>query len=167
MYNNIYMIVAATEKTRAIGIDGQMLYYIPEDLKHFKNTTKGHTIVCGRKTYYTFLERPLPNRKNIVLTRSNEKFEDAFTMHSKDQVLEYAKNNPKEIIFIVGGDNVYGQFIKHAKRLYITEIEENFPVKADSFFPRFDKNDYIIISESESHKNEDNISYKYVIYEKK
>lgn len=167
MYNNIYMIVAATEKTRAIGIDGQMLYHLPEDLKFFKDTTDGHTIVCGRRTYHTFNKKPLPNRKNIVLTRSNEKFENAYTMYSKEEVLDYAKNHPKELIFIVGGDNVYSQFINHAKRLYVTEIEENSPVKANSFFPRFDKNDYTIISESESYKNEDNISYKYVVYEKK
>ena len=106
MIDNIYMIVAMTKNTRAIGIDGDMLYHLKEDLKYFKETTLNHTIVCGRKTYFSFPKRPLPNRKNIILTRGNDHYDQAFTLHSKDQVAQYALNHPDEKIFICGGDNV-------------------------------------------------------------
>ncbi|MBF1058880.1 MAG: dihydrofolate reductase, partial [Peptostreptococcus sp.] len=79
MIDNIYMIVAMTKNTRAIGIDGDMLYHLKEDLKYFKETTLNHTIVCGRKTYFSFPKRPLPNRKNIILTRGNDHYDQAFT----------------------------------------------------------------------------------------
>ncbi|MDY5963433.1 MAG: dihydrofolate reductase, partial [Peptostreptococcus porci] len=111
MIENLYAIVAMTEKTNAIGRAGDMLYHLKDDLKYFKSTTENNTIVCGRKTYFSFPKRPLPNRKNIVLTRGNTAFDGAYTMHSREEIIEYAKNNPDEKIFICGGDNIYKQFM--------------------------------------------------------
>lgn len=167
MLDNLYMIVAATEKSRGIGREGHMLYHLKEDINYFKEKTEGHTIVCGRRTYYTFQEKPLPNRTNVVLTRSNEKFDGCITMNSRQEVLDYAKENPNEIIYIVGGDYVYSQFINQASRIYVTEIEENSPAVADVFFPKFDKDDYNIIYESEPIEQEDAPRYRYVVYERK
>ena len=166
MIDNIYVIVAMTKKTRAIGIDGDMLYHLKVDLKYFKETTLNHTIVCGRKTYFSFPKRPLPNRKNIILTRGNEHYDQAFTLQSKDQVAQYALNHPDEKIFICGGDNVYKQFMDLASKLYITEIDEDSPVEADSFFPQIDPNLWTKVSESDYIIPEKAPRYKFLVYDR-
>lgn len=155
-----------TKKTRAIGIDGDMLYHLKEELKYFKETTLNHTIVCGRKTYFSFPKRPLPNRKNIILTRGNDHYDQAFTLHSKDQVAQYALNHPDEKIFICGGDNVYKQFMDLASKLYITEIDEDSPVEADSFFPQIDPNLWTKVSESDYIIPEKAPRYKSLVYDR-
>lgn len=166
MLKNIFMIVAMTNKTNAIGINGHMIYHLPQDLKYFKNTTINHTIVCGKKTYLSFPKRPLPNRKNLILTRSDEKFENAQVLKSKEELIQYAKNHQNESIFIVGGDSIYHQFLDLASKLYITEIEENIPVKADTFFPKFNKNEWIKESESEYFQDLNSPKYKFIVYKR-
>lgn len=166
MIDNIYVIVAMTKKTRAIGIDGDMLYHLKEDLKYFKETTLNHTIVCGRKTYFSYQKRPLPNRKNIILTRGNDHYDQAFTLHSKDQVAQYALNHSDEKIFICGGDNVYKQFMDLASKLYITEIDEDSPVEADSFFPQIDPSLWTKVSESDYIIPEKAPRYKFLVYDR-
>lgn len=170
MLDNVYMMVAITKETHAIGKNGDMIYHLKEDLKYFKETTLGHTIICGRTTYFSFPKRPLPGRKNIILTRSDIKFEGASTLNSKDDVIEYAKNNPTEKIFIVGGDSIYHQFLDIASKLYITEIDETIGDKAsnaDSFFPKFDKSDWIVESTSDYIIPVDAPRYRYIIYKRK
>lgn len=167
MIDNIFMIVAVTKKTNAIGKDGDMIYHLKEDLKYFKQTTQNNTIICGKKTYFSFPKRPLPNRKNIILTRSNEVFEGANTLHSKEEVIEYARLNPEEKIFIVGGDSVYHQFIDVASKLYITEIDEDIEVDADSFFPKFSNEQWEIESISDYVISEKHPKYKYIVYKRK
>lgn len=167
MIDNLYSIVAITAKTNAIGKNGDMLYHLKDDLRYFKETTLNSTIVCGRKTYFSFPKRPLPNRENIVLTRTDTNFEGAKTMNSKEEVIEYAKNNPDKNVFIVGGDNVYKQFMDDVSKLYITEIEENENVDADTFFPEIDKNIWELISESDYVVPENAPKYKYLVYKRK
>ena len=168
MVDNIYIIVAITEKTHSIGKDNDMIYHLKEDLEYFKNTTINNTIVCGRKTYFSFPKRPLPNRKNIVLTRSNSVFEGAEVMHSVDEVIEYAKNNKDEKIFICGGDQIYSQFIDIASRLYITFIKEDEDVIADSHFPAIDMNIWRMIEEGEYIKPSNGApEFKFTVFERK
>lgn len=167
IYKNLFMIVAMTKKTNAIGLDGDMLYHLKDDLKYYKNTTQGNTIVCGRKTYFSFPKRPLPNRKNIVLTRENIEFDGAITLNSKEEVLKYTQENPDEKIFISGGDNVYRQFMENASKLYITEIEEGEKPHADSFFPEIDKNIWEIESVSDFITPEDAPGYRFKIYRRR
>ncbi|MFL8968764.1 dihydrofolate reductase [Helcococcus kunzii] len=169
MIENIYMIAAITENTHAIGKNGDMIYHLKNDLRYFKETTLGHTIVCGKKTYFSFPKRPLPNRKNIILTRSNDEFDGAYTLHSKEEVIQYANNNPEETIFIVGGDSVYHQFIDVASKLYITEVEEikEDTADADSFFPTFDKDEWELESLSDFSNRENEPKYRYAIYRRK
>lgn len=163
---NLSIIVAITNESQAIGKDGDMIYHLKEDLKYFKETTLHHTIVCGRKTYYSFPKRPLKDRTTIVLTRSDIEIEGVIVMHSKDEIFNYANENPDDEIFIVGGDNIYHQFINDATKLYITEIDEDTPVAADSFFPRFDKSKYRVISTSDYIESDNAPKYRYVVYEK-
>lgn len=166
MINNIYMMVAMTKKSNSIGLNGDMLYHLKEDLKYFKETTIGHTIVCGRKTYFSFPKRPLPNRKNIVLTRSKTSFDGAITMNSKEEVIKYAENNPNEIIFIVGGDNIYKQFMDISSKLYITEIEENEKVVADTFFPQISDKNWKLTQKSDYIIPEKAPKYRFLVYER-
>ncbi len=140
IYDNLYAIVAMTEKTRAIGKDNDMLYHLPEDLKYYKETTMGETIVCGYNTWLSFPRRPLPKRTNIVLSRHQRDVDGAILMHSIEDVLNYAEKNPDKSVFICGGDNVYSQFMPFVSKLYITMIEEKEDVNADSFFPEVDEN---------------------------
>ncbi len=167
MINNIYMIVAMTEKTNSIGKDGDMIYHLKDDLKYFKETTLNHTIICGRKTYFSFPKRPLPNRKNIVLTRGNMVFDGAFTLSSKEDVIEYAQNNPEEKIFICGGQQIYEQFMDIASKLYITLIEEFEKVEADSFFPKVSDSLWKMSSLSEFVIPENAPKYRYAIFDRK
>ncbi len=139
MFKNISMIVAMTKKTNAIGRKNDMLYHLPEDLKYFKQTTSGHTIVVGYNTYMSFPKRPLPNRKNIVLTRKDRVLEGAEIFHSVEDVLNYAKKNPEEQIFIAGGDTIYKQFMEYASKLFVTLIDENETVDAEAYFPKIDE----------------------------
>lgn len=155
-----------TEKTNAIGFDGDMLYHLKDDLKYFKETTLNNTIVCGSKTYFSFPKRPLPNRKNIVLTRSKKKFEGAFTLNSKEDVLKYAENNPDEKIFICGGDNVYSQFMDYSSKLFVTTIEEKDIVSADSFFPSINENSWKLVRASEFIYPENAPRYRFLVYDR-
>lgn len=169
MINNIYMIAAITDKSHAIGKNKDMIYHLKNDLKYFKQTTLGHTIICGKTTYFSFPKRPLPKRKNIILTRSNDEFPGAYTLHSKEEVIQYAKNNPTETIFIVGGDSVYHQFMDVASKLYLTEIEENEQdtSDADSFFPTFNKDEWELESLSDFANTQNEPRYRYAVYGRK
>ncbi len=163
---NVYMIVAMTNKTNAIGINGHMLYHIHSDLKYFKDITTNNTIICGSNTYKNLPIKPLPNRKNIVITNNPKQFNDVDTLSSRKELIEYAKNNPNENIFIIGGDAIYHQFLDLASKLYITEIEEDEDIEADSFFPKLNMNEWTKIKESDYIKDNDSPKYKFVVYEK-
>ena len=124
-------IIAAVAKNGAIGFENKLIYWLPNDLKRFKQLTTGHTVVMGRKTFESLPKGALPNRRNIVLSRRKGNFEgcDAFTSLSK--ALENCKD---EEIFIIGGESIYKEAMKHADRLCLTEIDD-IPAQADTFFP--------------------------------
>ncbi len=135
----ISLIAAITKKTRAIGKNNDMLYHLPKDLQFFKETTLHHSIVMGYKTYCSLPKRPLPNRKNIVLSKShNIENNEVLVLQDVESVLHYAEQNPSDEIFICGGSTLYEQFLPHADKLYLTLIEEKEPVDADTFFPTFE-----------------------------
>lgn len=164
IYKNINIIVAMTEKTRAIGKDGDMIYHLPKDLKYFKETTMGSTVVTGYTTYLSLPKRPLPGRKNIVLCKPVKQIESCTVFGSIEELLEYASNNPDEKIFICGGESIYKQLIPYSNRLYITLIEEIEPVKADRFFPNIDEKIWKKISDT---CVEDNKKIHFTVWERK
>lgn len=167
MEKNIYIIVAITKKEHAIGKDNDMLFFLKKDLEYFKETTLNHTIVCGRKTYFSFPVRPLPGRKNIILTKSDSNFEGAETMHSVEEVVEYARKNSDEKIFICGGEQIYKQFIKIASKLYITFIYNENPVDADSFFPLIDEKIWNMTKSSDFIYTENTPKFKFTVFDRK
>lgn len=131
----IYIIVA-TDKNLAIGNQNKLLFWLPNDLKRFKELTTGNTIIMGRNTFLSLPKGALPNRRNIVLsTRKDASFRGAETFSS----LEEAINNcsEEEKVFIIGGASVYKQALPLADVLCITEIDAEAP-EADTYFPAID-----------------------------
>ena len=128
-------IIAAVAKNRAIGYKNKLIYWLPNDLKRFKVLTTGHTIIMGRNTFLSLPKGALPNRRNIVLSRSQKAFEGCEVYPSLEEALKHC--TPDEDIYIIGGASVYRQALPLADRLCLTEIDDT-PSEADTFFPPYD-----------------------------
>lgn len=156
----MFSIIAAIGKNRELGHNGELVFHIKEDMKYFRNTTNGHKIVMGRKTWES-LPGKLPNRENIVISRRPV---DGADVTITDLVEFIAQNeDTNEEIFVIGGGMVYTTFLDHAKNLYLTEIDTT-PPNADTFFPNFDKSKYekTIIKKG----SENDLTYTFVKYVK-
>lgn len=128
-------LIVAMGKNRAIGKDNQLLWHLPNDLKHFKEMTSGHPIVMGRKTYES-IGKPLPNRTNIVISRQKEWFEEGILIvGSIKEALKFAQKIDPDV-FVVGGGHIYEQTIAEADRLEVTWVDAE--IEADTFFPEID-----------------------------
>ncbi len=163
---NIAMIAAVTSQERAIGKENGLLFHIPEDLAYFKEVTQGHTLVMGYQTYMSLPKRPLPGRKNIVLSKNHTEAEGGQILSSVEAVLDYAREHADEKIFICGGASLYEQFMEHADNLYITWIDKE-EEGADRFFPpvREDEWDPKTIRKG-SETEECGIHYIFAVYER-
>ena len=129
-------IVVAMGKNREIGVDNQLLWHLPKDLKHFKELTSGHPIIMGRKTYES-IGKPLPNRTNIVISRKNDWFEEGILIvGSIKEALKFAKKID-ENVFVIGGGTIYEQTIDLADQLEITLVDAT--LDADTYFPKIDE----------------------------
>lgn len=158
-------IIVAVSEDYGIGKDKELLWQIPEDMKRFKKLTYGQTVIMGKKTWESLPKKPLPGRRNIVLTDDPlEYIECSITAYSIEDALD--KCGKDEEIFIIGGGSIYRQFMPLADRLYITHIHKKAP--ADTFFPEIDCSIWEII-EKEEHKEDGNgnPSYTYTIYKRK
>ncbi len=130
-------IIAAMAKNRVIGYNNKLPWSIPQDLEHFKKVTSGKdsAVVMGRKTWESLPKKPLPNRRNYVLTKNNfhTTFPDGLVLKDLDDIIHLKKiyNN----IWIIGGQTIYEQYINkpYIDRIYLTEIEDNH--EGDTFFP--------------------------------
>lgn len=154
------IIIAAVAENNVIGKDGDIPWHIPEDLQHFKEKTTGHTVVMGRKTYQSLPDsfKPLPDRENIVLTRSDFQPEDESVKISNnlDDAWEKSSN---EKIFIIGGANIYKQTMKDADKLVLTEINKEYD--GDTYFPEFSESQW-------QEKNRDKYeNFSFVTYTRK
>jgi dihydrofolate reductase len=158
-------IIVAVSDDWGIGKDNELLWHISEDLKRFKRITTGKTVIMGKKTWESLPIRPLPERRNIVLTDvPHEQIEGAITVYSIEEAL--AQCLPDDEAFIIGGGSVYRQFMPLANRLYITHVHKNTP--ADIFFPPIDMTIWKIVDEEDFPESETNaIPYKNVIYERR
>lgn len=127
-------IIAAVAKNRAIGFENKLLYWLPNDLKRFKALTTGHTIIMGRNTFESLPKGALPNRRNVVLSRTTKELPGCEVFPTLEKALKSCA--PEEDIYIIGGARVYEQAIKFADRLCLTEIDDT-PKDADAFFPDY------------------------------
>lgn len=162
-------IIAAISENRALGKDGKLLWQIPEDMKRFKKLTTGHVVIMGRKTFESLPEkfRPLPNRKNFIITRNKNYSNKKVTVcESIEQAISKAEEYNKEI-FIIGGGQIYEQAIKYADKLYLTIVaphrKELCWKQADTFFPEY-KEFKKVVAKRDS--GDDNYQYTFLELEK-
>jgi dihydrofolate reductase len=155
-------IIVAVSEDLGIGKDNDLLWHISEDLKRFKRLTTGNAVIMGKRTWESLPKRPLPGRKNIVLTDDpNETIEGAVTAYSLDDAV--SKCNPDEEIFIIGGGSIYRQFMPRADRLFITHVHKK--TEADIYFPEIDPEQWRVTEEEDF--NDNDIPYTYTIYLRK
>ena len=161
--NNLSLIVAVADNW-AIGKDNSLLWHISDDLKRFKALTTGHCIIMGRKTYESFPKRPLPNRRNIVITHGDGSgLEGCEVVHSVQEALEQCQSDEQP--FIIGGATVYLQFLPFVVRIYLTKVFATFD--ADTFFPPIDMEEFREVSASEIFTDEKSgLRYQYLEYER-
>ncbi len=135
-------LIVAYDENHMIGSKGKLPWHFKEDLAYFKRMTEHHTCVMGRITYESILstlKKPLPNRKNIVVTRQNLTDKGIELVHDFEAFLETHKETEEEI-FVIGGRLIYAMALPYAKRLYITHIEGSY--EGDTYFPDVDFSDY-------------------------
>ena len=155
---NISIIVAIAENF-AIGKNNDLLFHLPNDLKHFKQITSGHTIIMGRNTLLSLPKWPLPNRRHIVITdKKDDVFEGCETVFSIDEAIEKVKNEDEA--FVIGGGMIYKQFFPVAGKLYLTLVHKQFD--ADVFFPEINYSEWNEISREDFQDEKNGFEYSYL-----
>lgn len=155
---NISIIVAIAENF-AIGKNNDLLFYLPNDLKRFKQITSGHTIIMGRNTLLSLPKWPLPNRRHIVITdRKDDVFPGCETVFSIDEAIEKVKS--EEEAFVIGGGMIYKQFFPLAGKLYLTLVHK--PFEADVFFPEVNYTEWDEVAREDFHDEKNDFEYSYL-----
>ncbi len=158
-------IIVAKAKNNIIGKNNELVWHLPEDLKHFKNLTTGHTIIMGRKTFES-LEKVLPNRKHVIFSQNPDfkvKDENVEVVHSLLQIQDLIEG--EEEAFVIGGAMIYNFLMPYVKKMYVTQINEEFD--GDAFFPKIDERVWKKTSEEKGIKNEENkLDYEFITYER-
>jgi dihydrofolate reductase len=138
-------LIVAMDSEGGIGKNNDLMWHLPKDMKFFKDTTQGQIVVMGRKNYDSIPEkyRPLPNRLNVVLTR-NEHFNapDCLVFHSLETCLKHFEEETERIVFIIGGGEIYRMALESdmLDEMYITHVHHRY--EAETFFPRFDEENW-------------------------
>jgi dihydrofolate reductase len=164
-------LIAAMTDSRVIGKDNQLPWHLPEDMEHFKRMTTGHTVIMGRKTFASLKNRPLPKRRNIVLSREpNFKPVGVEVAGSLGKALQLAKGdgqeNSEQEIFIIGGENVFTQAVPIADRVYLTVIHHEYD--GDTHFPKLDLDEKfrIVASETRESRAAEKLKYTFLTIER-
>ncbi len=158
-------LIAAIGKNNELGKKNTLLWNLPADMKHFRETTRGHTVIMGQKTFES-IGRPLPNRRNIVVTREDSfQAEGVEISKSLEDTLASFKNTNEEV-FVIGGGQIYKQSIEKVDRLYITHVDME-DKEADTYFPEIIPIVWNEIKHEEHKKDSTNpFNYTFSIYEK-
>ncbi len=159
-------IIAAVANNNVIGQNNRLIWHMPNDLKHFKNLTNGHTLIMGRKTFES-IGKPLPGRKIIVVTRQKNYDAQGCTVVEslKDAICEAKKDGE---VYIAGGGEIYRQVINlhQTRRIFLTRIYANF--EGDSFFPDIDEDKWELIDLEKHNADEKNpYPYAFLTYKRK
>jgi len=148
-------MIAAVGKNLELGKNNQLLCHLPADLKRFKAITSGYPVIMGDKTWESLPIKPLPNRRNIVITlNKNADYSDCEIVHTLDDAVKLVENEEKA--FIIGGATIYKLFIDRINTLYLTHIDANFD-DADVFFPNVDFSKWKLIEDEVYEKDEKNV----------
>lgn len=150
--------VVAIAENHAIGKNNQLLWYLPNDLKHFKQITSGHTVIMGRKTYDS-VGKPLPNRRNIVVTRQNMEIPGCEVAGSVEAALTLCASEQE--VFIIGGAEIYQLALPLTNRIYLTIVHRSFD--ADAFFPPISMQEWVETERKDFEADEKNsIPYSFI-----
>ncbi len=160
----VISIIVAIAANGAIGKDNKLLFHLPGDLKRFKQITTGHPVIMGRNTWLSLPRKPLPGRRNIVITdQPGEQFDGCVTVNNPEEAIELAKDEAE--VFIIGGARIYHWFYPITDRLYLTLVHREYD--ADAYFPE------ILYTEWETTGSEDHFdvtnsfNYTYLNLERK
>jgi dihydrofolate reductase len=161
-------LIAALSRNLVIGRNNDLPWHLPDDMKYFMQTTKGHYVIMGRKNYDSIPEkfRPLPNRTNIVVTRQQGlKLPNCTVVHSLEEAVAIAREAGEKELFIIGGAAIYQLGMPLANRLYLTEIDAT--IDGDTYFPEFQKSLWKEVSR-QHHPTDDRhaFPFDFVIYER-
>ena len=156
------IIIAAIGKNNELGKDNKLLWHLPSDLKFFKEKTLGKTIVMGKNTFDS-LPKILPNRKSVVLSHIELNLpSDVIVFYDFNELVNYVKN-VEDDVYIIGGAQMYKQFLELSDMMYLTEIDKTYD--ADVFFPNFDKKEWESNCLKEVEEND--VKFKHMQYVKK
>ena len=159
----IVSAVVAISENHVIGKDNKLLWYLPKDLKHFKEITSGHTVIMGRKTYDS-VGKPLPNRRNIIITRQPITIEGCEVVNSVEAALDLVKD--KHEVFIVGGAEIYKLAMPLTDRIYLTIVHAEF--EGDTFFPEIDERIWKEVSRQDHEADEKNsLAFSFITLERR
>lgn len=155
-------LIVAAAQNGAIGKDNQLLWHLPADLRHFKALTSGHTVIMGRKTYDS-IGKPLPNRRNIVITRSLHPISGTEISSSLPAALSLCADDGE--VFVIGGGEIYREALPLADRIYYTRVQASPP--ADVFFPPIDPELWKETAHEEHAADAKNpLAYTFITFEK-
>ncbi len=158
-------IIAAVAENRAIGYNNRLIYRLAADMKHFRLLTTGHTVLMGRKTFESLPKGALPNRRNIVVSRSKASFEGCDAYSSIEEALENCADG--EQVFVIGGASVYSECYPLAGRLELTHVHAT-PNEADVFFPEINFEEWEEVSREKHEADEKNEKpFDFVSYKRK
>ena len=146
------IIACISKKHRAIGYQNRLLYAIPSDMTRFRMLTTGHTIIMGRKTFESLPNGALPNRRNIVISKTREQIAGCEVFGSLEEALEARKEAAEDECFIIGGASIYEQALPFADKLYLTIVEKE-PEHADTFFPEINPAEWEVTEKEMRNEN--------------
>ncbi|HAZ7572938.1 dihydrofolate reductase [Legionella sp. PATHC032] len=159
---SLISLIAAVDETGGLGINNQLLCYLPADLQHFKSITMGKPVIMGRKTYES-IGKPLPGRVNIVISQMIQSIPGVIVVNSLRQAINETAGAPE--VMIIGGAKIYSQAILMANRLYITRIHHQF--MADVFFPKINELEWSCQSkEFRQHDDKNQYDMTFCLYER-
>ena len=156
-------LIAAAGENNELGKDKDLVWHLPDDFKRFKQLTTGHYIIMGRKTFETF-PNLLPNRTHVIITRKeNYAPKDTIVVHSLEEALEVAKEDPQP--FVIGGGEIYKLSMEKADAIELTRVHGSFD--ADTYFPEIDENKWTLVAKEEHPADERHkYAFTYLTYER-
>src|SRR3989338_4858880 len=162
----IISLIAAMGKNRVIGNKGKLPWHMPADLEYYRDKIRGKTVIMGRKTFESMGNKPLPNRANIIITRDiSYKADGAIVAHSAEEAVKEVEKYKTDEVMVIGGSEIYKEFLPRANRIYLTIIEGVF--EGDAFFPEYDIAQWKEISYEEHERDAENpYDYRFVVLER-
>lgn len=172
----IVSLIAAIGQNNELGKGNDLLWHLPADMKYFRDTTRGHTVIMGRKTFESLPTGPLPNRRNIVITRDTNYEKDgievvhslneALLLVSREQGSKFEEVDDEIEVFVIGGGQIYAEAMVKANRLYITHVEAS--LDADTYFPEINTTTWKEVTREEHTRDAQNPhDYAFSVWEKK